>query len=88
MCPRIGPLIMSFGRAVLKVAQTDWGEAKWPNIAQKRKNSRESNSACATSAWTWAVVILDEGDYNIRHRSRKKAPRLIPNAGPSLVYSG
>ena len=61
MCPRIGPLIMSFGRAALKVARTDWGEAKWVTTAQK--NSRESNSACATSAWTRAVVIFDEGDY-------------------------
>jgi hypothetical protein len=33
MCPRTGPLITSFGRAALKVAQTDWGEAKWVTTA-------------------------------------------------------
>jgi hypothetical protein len=36
MCPRIGPLITFFGRAALKVARTDWGEAKWVTTAQKK----------------------------------------------------
>ena len=37
MCPRIGPLIMSFGRAALKVAQTDWGEPNWPKYRTKEE---------------------------------------------------
>jgi hypothetical protein len=33
------------------------GEAKWPNTARKKKNSRESAWALAMSDWTWANFI-------------------------------